>query len=399
MQKRNLLKSLWIIFIGLVLTAGSSALGAVDSGTSQAEAKGVSANLYQENQPAIAYPVSAKGAAIKTVPKNQPNPTVTKPLSVKDLNHTEWWTAAQRNISEQEYNISFQKRSSLPDMKGAYHAPNRAQNLRTYFTSKGIKVIPRTEKRPTWNMRLKLVAVGKDDKIINLPEDDSPVVDGSRIKYHRGMVVEWYENRPEGLEQGFTVNKKIEGKGDLTLLVHISGDIKPVLSGDGQALDFLTSTNARVLRYGNLKVCDATDKKLSSHFELVNNAIKIVIGDKGANYPITVDPLITVPVWTAESDSVGAHFGASVSTAGDVNGDGFDDVIVGAPHYDGGQAAEGAVFVYHGSASGLSTTPNWTAESNQTDAWFGVSVSTAGKVNNDAFDDVIVGAQQYTLLQ
>jgi hypothetical protein len=41
-----------------------------------------------------------------------------------------------------------------------------------------------------------------------------------------------------------------------------------------------------------------------------------------------------------------------VAGAGDVNGDGFDEVIVGAPYYDHGSFDEGAAFVY-GSRSGL----------------------------------------------
>ena len=49
----------------------------------------------------------------------------------------------------------------------------------------------------------------------------------------------------------------------------------------------------------------------------------------------------------------GAVFGISVATAGDVNGDGYADVIVGAPDYDNGQTDEGRAFVYHGSAGGL----------------------------------------------
>jgi hypothetical protein len=48
--------------------------------------------------------------------------------------------------------------------------------------------------------------------------------------------------------------------------------------------------------------------------------------------------------------------GNSVSSAGDVNGDGYSDVIVGAIAYENGQSFEGAAFVYHGSASGISTT-------------------------------------------
>ena len=43
----------------------------------------------------------------------------------------------------------------------------------------------------------------------------------------------------------------------------------------------------------------------------------------------------------------------SVGTAGDVNGDGYADVIVGVPNYDEGQEDEGRAYVYHGSTAGL----------------------------------------------
>lgn len=54
-----------------------------------------------------------------------------------------------------------------------------------------------------------------------------------------------------------------------------------------------------------------------------------------------------------ESNQPDARMGLSVSDAGDVNGDGYADVIVGAPRYFSGESDEGAVFVFLGSASGL----------------------------------------------
>jgi hypothetical protein len=102
--------------------------------------------------------------------------------------------------------------------------------------------------------------------------------------------------------------------------------------------------------------------------------------------------LESIPAWTVESDQSVSEFGWSVATAGDVNNDGYDDVIVGAQLYDGDLADEGAAYVYMGSPSGLATTPAWTAEGDQAGASFGFRVRTAGDVNNDGFDDVIVGA-------
>ena len=99
-----------------------------------------------------------------------------------------------------------------------------------------------------------------------------------------------------------------------------------------------------------------------------------------------------------ESNQAFAVLG-SVASAGDVNGDGFGDVIVGAWGYSAGQALEGGAFVFHGSASGIQGHDPATAaaciESDQADAHLGRSVASAGDVNGDGFADVIVGAQQY----
>ncbi len=105
--------------------------------------------------------------------------------------------------------------------------------------------------------------------------------------------------------------------------------------------------------------------------------------------------LETTAAVTIESNQAGPQYGFSLSTAGDVNGDGFDDVVIGANFYDNGQADEGAAFVYHGSAAGLEMAPAWTGESNQGSAAYGTRASAAGDVNGDGFGDVIVGAVTY----
>ena len=89
------------------------------------------------------------------------------------------------------------------------------------------------------------------------------------------------------------------------------------------------------------------------------------------------------------------YLGQSVDSAGDVNNDNYNDIIVGAYHYSNGESREGRAYVYLGSSTGVSTTPNWTIESNQANAELGKSVAGVGDVNSDGFDDVLVGAPGY----
>ena len=84
------------------------------------------------------------------------------------------------------------------------------------------------------------------------------------------------------------------------------------------------------------------------------------------------------------------------STAGDTNGDGFDDVLISAPSYDAGQVDEGRVYLFRGSETGLETTAAWSAEGEQDSALFGYSGrGYAGDVNGDGYGDIAVGALWY----
>ena len=96
--------------------------------------------------------------------------------------------------------------------------------------------------------------------------------------------------------------------------------------------------------------------------------------------------------------AAGDRSGFSVASAGDVNGDGFADVIIGAYHPN---SNTGASFVVFGKASGLGSSISLSGlngangfkisgeASNDFSGW---SVSTAGDINGDGYDDLIVGA-------
>jgi hypothetical protein len=100
-----------------------------------------------------------------------------------------------------------------------------------------------------------------------------------------------------------------------------------------------------------------------------------------------------IVAWTLQGSAKGDRLGRSVSAAGDVNGDGFDDVLVGA-----NEAA--LVYLFFGKASGFGIVDlvNFTASDSTgymikgSDDLLGYSVSGAGDVNGDGYDDVLVGA-------
>ncbi|MEM8601930.1 MAG: integrin alpha, partial [Bacteroidota bacterium] len=90
----------------------------------------------------------------------------------------------------------------------------------------------------------------------------------------------------------------------------------------------------------------------------------------------------------------GGVFGSSVSGAGDVNKDGFADVVVGAPGEDPGASpfSAGRAYIFSGATGTVLYT--LASPNEELDGLFGSSVSGAGDVNDDGFPDVIVGAFQ-----
>ncbi|MGB3673677.1 MAG: integrin alpha [Candidatus Nanopelagicales bacterium] len=135
-----------------------------------------------------------------------------------------------------------------------------------------------------------------------------------------------------------------------------------------------------------------------------NNALT----DSGSAYVVYGSATPTTPVDLANLGSAGFRIdgaaandlnGWSVAGAGDVNSDGFADVIVGAPYADNiSRFNSGSSYVVYGSASratpvdlGNLGSAGFRIDGSGTSDQSGFSVAGAGDVNNDGFDDVIIG--------
>jgi FG-GAP repeat/FG-GAP-like repeat len=92
-----------------------------------------------------------------------------------------------------------------------------------------------------------------------------------------------------------------------------------------------------------------------------------------------------------DGDVAGDMFGASVSAVNDIDGDGVEDFAVGAPGFDGAASNGGMVRML----SGASGSTLWTRASGQSNSGYGVRLATVGDVDGDGDLDVAVGAPSY----
>ncbi|MCD6382884.1 MAG: FG-GAP repeat protein [Thermoplasmata archaeon] len=126
------------------------------------------------------------------------------------------------------------------------------------------------------------------------------------------------------------------------------------------------------------------------YYDGANNDMGRVLVYNGSSGGLT-----SSPVWAQSPlNQLGAEFGYSLAT-GDFNGDGYDDLAVGAPYYDTSNTDAGRVLIYYGSSSGLATTVGASFSGpDQANANFGYTLSS-GDYNGDGYDDLLVGAPWY----
>lgn len=321
--------------------------------------------------------------------------TSNSPSDENQLKQSDWFKAVQQDIDKRMYDV-------VQEKEKAFRSFNNAQGLRTSYHGANFELEPlpltnKKELKKEWKLNIDVTGLYADNKLLNKPNEQIIGAESSNndIEYNlgKGFLIQ-YHNDIKGIRQNFIINEKPSANVQ-KLKIGMRAEADWVVNKvHDHEIHFAKKNSAGKLEskivYNDLKAWDANGKSLSAKIEVGNdNNFDIVTNVENAAYPITIDPLSSAPSSTFNGSSTNSLFGGSIASAGDVNGDGYSDIIVGAPETSG---FVGAVYIYLGSASGLSSSAATTLTGVSVGNDFGVSVANIGDINGDGFSDVIIGA-------
>jgi len=220
----------------------------------------------------------------------------------------------------------------------------------------------------------------------------------------RDGITETFTQQEDGFEHAWILHDEPPGSGEIRIDLEVPGARLLSIDDEKTSAVFASASGAR-WGYSDLAVFDADGNTVSAWMVGVAGGISIALQPDGHRWPIEVDPLIStlepladpnpaaVPI-EASSGQAYDWFGRGVTDAGDIDGDGFDDILIGAYGEDDNGSQAGAVYAYYGSPSGIdmNTEQKMVIPSTGVDHFAGFSVAGGGDIDSDGFADVVVGA-------
>jgi hypothetical protein len=228
----------------------------------------------------------------------------------------------------------------------------------------------------------------------------------TRLDYARDSSLESFEALDSGVEHSLILAEPPPGAGELIVDVAIGGWQLALRDVSPTEIEFLDArTREPLWRYRGLMVFDATGQPLRARMQSAADRIRIHVDDEGAPYPIVIDPFLTSSSWAlGPVGPAGLGLGADASAGGDINRDGFTDLIVSnrcgslaAPDcLDQVRVHRGIPYLPFDGGVGLETVPAWTATGDPSlfPDGFGKALASSD-VNGDGYSDVIVGAPSF----
>ena len=232
-----------------------------------------------------------------------------------------------------------------------------AQRMTVCFTPGGARF-----RTPGAALQLRLSAWGRPGRLTALALAPSRP-HANRIEYQGSGIRAWWRVLPLGYEQGFTVERAPAGHGPV--VIELRASRTPAVRGDSLAWG--------TLRYGKLRVTDAAGRVLPATLTAVGRKVVLRFDAAHARYPLNVDPLVWVEQEVTASDGAASDmFGYSVALSGPT-------ALVGAPqHQVGGNADQGAAYIYNKINGVWSQTAELTASDGAARDYFGNSVALNG---------------------
>ena len=270
-----------------------------------------------------------------------------------------------------------------PSAPGAsvYRAENAAHGLAADFDAEGVRV---SLDGTGWSWSMTLAGYGRRGAVRAVSEAQLSVA-GNRAAYAYGEgITAWYVNGRFGLQQGFTVLRRAaggSGQGELEVRLSLRGDVVARVAAGGRSATLGQRSGVLRQRYGGLYVYDRTGRVLPARLASVSTGLSILVDDRGAQYPLTIDPFIQQVKLTASDGATNDYFGVSVSVSGDT-------IVVGAESDDDNGHHSGSAYVFvmpNGGWADMTETAKLTASDGAANDNFGESVSVSG-------DTIVAGA-------
>jgi hypothetical protein len=291
---------------------------------------------------------------------------------------------------QEAYRAERHRVEPLAGQAGLWQARNPGQAWRTRFDGRGFRVQPDSGGW-TWGLELARYGIAEDQHEVGGAA--LVTTDAARVSYAWGAgLEEWFVNDARGLEHGFTLQERPgRGSGPLTLELRVRGELRPLAQPTGRAVTFVDAQGAAVVTYAGLTVLDADGRALSARLEVEASAVKVVVADQGARYPVTIDPIAQQAYLKASNSGAFDSFGISVALSGDTAmvGAYLEDSCangVDGNQSDNGCSRAGAAYVFFRSSDDVwSQEAYLKASRSGAGDQFGTSVALSG-------DTAVVGA-------